>query len=407
VKRSSSSRLSPRDLVAESIASITQRPSRTALTVLGTVLGVSACIAVLGLTTTADGQVSRRFTALVATEVKVEQVSAGDDGKRDVAFPPDADRRMSELNGVRNAGVFWPLPDDLATKVRGAPNSYQDAAVPIRLLAGSPGMLRAIRPSLREGRLYDEFHDSRGERVAVLGIAAARLLGIRSLVTQPAVFVDGVPFLVVGVLDDVAREPAVLSAVVVPPGAAEQQWGAPGADTEVKMVVDTQLGAARTVARQAAVALRPDRPEAFRVIPPPNPRTLQNQIGSDLSTLFLLLAAVCLLVGMVGVANTSLVAVLERVSEIGLRRALGADRRHIAAQFAGEAAALGILGGLVGTSLGVTVVVSVAIVNQWTPLIEPWTVAAGPFVGLLTGVLGGLYPALKAARIEPVRALQR
>jgi putative ABC transport system permease protein len=173
------------------------------------------------------------------------------------------------------------------------------------------------------------------------------------------------------------------------------------------MLIATRPGAAAQVAREAAVALRPADPTALKAIAPPDPRSLRDQVTGDLGTLFLLLAGVCLAIGTIGIANTTLVAVMERVPEIGLRRALGARGRHVAGQFVAESGALGALGGLFGTAIGVVTVVSVAVARQWTPVVEPVTVAAAPLIGVVTGLLAGAYPALRASRIEPVTALRR
>ncbi|MFD0591393.1 ABC transporter permease [Catellatospora coxensis] len=127
------------------------------------------------------------------------------------------------------------------------------------------------------------------------------------------------------------------------------------------MLVETELGAAQVVAAQAALALRPDAPQRFTVVTPPDPRQLRDQVSADVGMLFLLLAGVCLLIGAVGIANTTMVAVLERVPEIGLRRALGARPWHIAAQFLAESAAIGSLAGWVGAAVGAMTVVAVAL----------------------------------------------
>jgi putative ABC transport system permease protein len=123
--------------------------------------------------------------------------------------------------------------------------------------------------------------------------------------------------------------------------------------------------------------------------------------------LFLLLAAISLVIGAVGIANTTLVAILERTGEIGLRRSLGARPRHIAAQFLTESATLGTLGGLLGTSIGVSTVVLVAVIENWTAVLNPLYVMPAPLMGSVVGLLAGLYPALRAARIEPLEALRR
>ncbi|MEV0180619.1 ABC transporter permease [Streptomyces sp. NPDC050625] len=393
-----------RDLFSEAGAGMLQRPARSVLTALGTVLGVGTFVAILGLTSTTSSQIDSRFNALTATEVTVEDAVHDPDGLIGPAFPEDADARMSRVNGVRAAGVFWTVRDDRASTVRSAPVAGGEGEA-IDVVAASPGVLRAAVPTLTEGRLYDDAMASRG-RVAVIGEGTAARLGITTLQTHPAVFIGDAPFTVVGIVQNVERKADLLLSVVVPRTSAEELWGRPGPG-EASMLVATELGAARQVAEEAPTALRPDHPEYLKAVPPPDPRGLRSGVGSDLSQLFLLLAGICLVIGAVGIANTTLVAVLERTGEIGLRRALGARARHITAQFLAESGTLGALGGLVGTSLGVLTVVGVALARHWTPVLHPGTVAAAPLVGLATGVLAGLYPAWRASRIEPVEALRR
>ncbi|MGD0554105.1 MAG: ABC transporter permease, partial [Streptosporangiaceae bacterium] len=142
------------------------------------------------------------------------------------------------------------------------------------------------------------------------------------------------------------------------------------------------------------------------VTTPPAPQTLQSQVSGDLAGLFLVLASISLLIGAVGIANTTLVAVLERTEEIGLRRALGARPRHIAGQFLSESTALGTLGGLIGTSVGVLTVVLIAASQSWTAVINPALTLPAPLIGSIVGLLAGLYPALRASRTSPLAALR-
>lgn len=399
------SRLPLRDLVSEALAGILQRPARSALTSVGTVLGVGTFVAILGLTATASSQIDERFNALSATEVNVEDVSREQNPYVPLGFPADADRRVERLNGVEHAGVYWPVELGAGTGVRAAPVGDGAGSEQIPVVAASSGVLRAADPTLEQGTLFNSWHDRTRQRVAVIGAGMASRLGIGTLETQPAIFIGEEAFVVVGIVDDVRRKPDILLSVVVPRSTAQEVWGTPRGNAQ--MLISTRVGAAPQVAREAPVALDPAHAEYFKATPPPDPKALRNEVGSDLDQLFLLLAVICLLIGSIGIANTTLVAVLERTGEIGLRRALGARGRHITAQFLAESGVLGGLGGLAGTSLGTLTVVGVAVARQWTPVLHPAVVASAPAIGLATGVLAGAYPAWRASRIQPVEALRR
>ncbi|MGW4699813.1 ABC transporter permease [Streptomyces sp. NPDC004285] len=395
-----------RDLLAEALAGMLQRPARSALTTLGTVLGVGAFVAVLGLTATASSQIDSRFNVLSATEVTVEDIAREQDEFADAAFPDDASERVERLNGVRHAGVLWTVRPRRGTAeltVAAAPVGGTGGEA-LAVVAAAPGALRAAEPRLSQGRLYDDFHTGTRQRVTVISSGIAARLGITTLETRPAIFIGGQPFTVAGIVEDVRRRPDLLLSVLVPPTTAVELWGRPVQDT--RMLVATDLGAARQVAGEAPTALRPDHPEYFKAVPPPDPKSLRSSVTSDLEQLFLLLAGVCLVIGAVGIANTTLVAVLERTGEIGLRRALGAQRRHVTAQFLAESGTLGAFGGLIGTTIGTLSVLAVALIRHWTPVMHPVVLVVAPFIGLATGVVAGIYPARRASSVQPAEALR-
>jgi putative ABC transport system permease protein len=382
---------------------------------LGTVLGVGALVAVLGLTSTATGQIGKSFDLMRDTTVTVNDVGPGPvgavggkaPGTATMDFPADTDSRLEHLNGVVSAGVWWTIPLHNPTI---APTADASAAPPedssIGLFALSPGALQAMQPTLRTGVLFNQFHQRRSEHVCLLGAAAAHLLGITRVDNRPAIFINDTAYTVLGIVSDSQSLSQTLMGILIPSSTALSAYGPPG-DAPAQALIHTRIGAAQLIAHQAPLALRPDEPNLLQAVPPPDPHSLRDQVNGDLSGLFLVLAAICLAIGAVGIANTTLVSVLERTAEIGLRRALGARPRHITAQFLTESTMLGLLGGLLGTSIGVATVLVTSVAQNWTAILQPYTVYPAPLVGAAVGLVAGLYPALRAARIEPLDALRR
>jgi ABC-type antimicrobial peptide transport system permease subunit len=195
----------------------------------------------------------------------------------------------------------------------------------------------------------------------------------------------------------------LLSSIIIPEGTARRYYGLAGPGL---VVVETKIGAAYLIADQARLALRPDDPRTLKVQVPQEPRRVRDEVQSDLNVMFLLLGGLSLVVGALGIANITLVGVMERRGEIGLRRAIGATRRHIATQFLLESASMGVIGGVVGACLGVFVVVGVAAYQVWTPVLDPAMPLLAPVMGGLIGVLSGLFPASRAAQLEPAETIR-
>ncbi len=392
-----------RDLFNEIIAGMFARPGRMILTILGIVIGLTALVATVGLSRTANNRIISQFDELVATEITVTaRPSAG--GVDPKTIPWDAPERLLRLNGVVAAGTVSDVNvGDLLVSSSPIRDPQGQTAFNLAVKAASPGLFRAIRAELAAGRFPDDGHSSRAERVAVLGPTAAERLGIVDLAHLPAIAIGDHLYLVVGILSGVGRQPDLLGSVIIPEGTARRDFGLAGPGT---VVVETQLGAATLIAQQTPLALRPDKPAILRVELPPEPRRVRDAVQSDLNVMFLLLGGLSLIVGAIGIGNITLVSVMERTGEIGLRRAIGANRGHIAAQFLLESASMGVIGGVLGASLGLMIVVAVSAYQVWTPVLDPIAPFLAPVVGGTIGLLSGAYPALRAARLEPVEAFR-
>lgn len=401
-----SPRIRRRDLVDEALAGVLARPARLLLTALGAALGLASMVATLGLAQSASGQVARQFDAIAATQISVTpRPSTGTAGEQqDLApMPWDAEQRAVRLTGVVAAGTITPLADPPLVSSVPVVDPSGESSLRLPVVAVSPGLFAAVRAEVAAGRSFDRGHDDRADAVAVLGINAAERLHINRVDRSPTVFLGTRPFAVIGIVGDVARHGELLDAVIVPQRTAATVLALPSPG---ELQIRTAPGAAALVGHQAPIALAPGAPDTMAANVPPSAAALRDRVQSEVNALFLVLGGVALLAGAVGIANVTLLSVLERIGEIGLRRALGATRRNVAAQFLMESSVVGFLGGVLGASTGTIVTLVVSRTRGWTPVLDVRFALAAPAAGIAIGVVAGAFPAWRASAIEPITALR-
>jgi putative ABC transport system permease protein len=393
------SRLLPWDLLRLATVGIRTRKLRAALSVLGISIGIASLVAVLAISETSKADLLARIEQL---GTNLLTVGPGESFFGDEAtLPAAATSRMRLLGEVESAAAVTGV--DSATVRR---SSYVPAEVTggIIVEAADPQLLATLEGEMAAGR----FIGAASERypAIVLGARAAKRLGIESLDGVVQVYVSGRLFTVVGILEPLPLVPELDNAALVGYPVAARVFGTKRNPTKIYVRAQEGETEVRAAAALLPSAADPWSPEEVAVSRPSDALEAQAAAEGAFTSLFLGLGAVALLVGGIGIANVMIISVLERRSEVGLRRALGARRRHIAVQFLGESFVLGIFGGIAGVLLGAGATGAYAAYEGLTLLVPPAAVAGGLLAACLLGGLAGLYPAMRASRLTPTEALR-
>lgn len=301
-----------------------------------------------------------------------------------------------------------PVETTSAVSVVDGVNVYRTDLVPesqsggITVQAVDINLLESLGGSVADGRFLDEA--SSNFPTTVLGSVAAERLGIREITGDQVVWLGEEWWAVIGVLDEFELSPDLDRAALVGMGAAETFLGDDNVPTSI--YVRTDPDQVDDVMNVMAATANPETPEEVEVDRPSDALEAKEAADDAFTALFLGLGAVALLVGGVGIANVMVISVLERRSEIGLRRALGATKRHVALQFLGEALLLAAVGGVGGVALGALVTTGYASFKGWETLIPSIAMIGGVAAALIIGAIAGLYPAIRAARMSPTEALR-
>ena len=388
-------RLLVADLARLAGVGVRTRKLRAALSALGIAIGVAAIVAVLGLSSSSQAGLLAEIDQLGTNLLVVTngQTFFGQTAE----LPKAAPGMISRIGPVTN------VQETGSTSA----NAYRSRLIPsintnaLTVQASSLGLPRAVGTTVAQGRYLNAA--TAQEPVAVLGAAAARRLGIDRIFPGERIWVGGQWFYVVGILKPSVLAPEIDSSVLVGFPAAERYLGFDGHPSTVYVRSRTdQVNAVHSV---LAATANPETPSQVEVSQPSNALVARAKAKSALNSLFLGLGAVSLLVGAIGVANIMLISVLERRSEIGLRRALGATKGHIRIQFLAEAILLALLGGAIGIGAGAAATAVYAGTKGWSVVVPTIAWVGGFGAALLIGAVAGLLPALRAARMSPTEAL--
>ncbi len=394
--RNDVSRLRAADLAGLAGLGLRIRRLRAALSALGICIGIAAIVGVLGITQSSESELVAQIDRL-GTNLLTVQNGRGVNGAEGT-LPQSAPAMIGHMAGVEHVSATALL----------SPSVYRTDRVPafetggIGVRAADNSLLAALDGSVLHGTYLNAATSQ--YPAAVLGFSAAQYLGIDRLDVPARVWVGGRWFVVVGILNRMPLAPEIDQSVLVGWPEAESQLGFNGYPTRIYVRAATDQVMA--VDNLLAATANPESPDQVAVSRPSDALAARIAVVSSSTTLILGLGAIALLVGGVGIANVMFISVLERRSEIGLRRALGATRGHIAIQFLAESLLLSSLGGAVGVAGGLAATAAYATLLGWSILVPPLAIWTALAAAVLIGAAAGLYPALRAARLSPTEALR-
>ncbi|MFC9971697.1 ABC transporter permease [Spirillospora sp. NPDC127200] len=386
----------PEDVLRVGAVGLRTRPLRAFLSALGIAIGIAAMVAVVGISSSSGADLDRTLSSLGTNllTVKPGTTLTGEQAQ----LPNEAEAMVARIGPVRTVSAIGIVDDAKVYRNDKIPEAETNG---LAAYAARTSLRDTIGAKLRSGTWLNAATGS--YPATVLGAKAAERLGIGRAGPEARVLVGGKWFTVVGILQPAALAPELDSAALVGWPAAMKTLRFDGHPTTV--YTRSEEESVEQVGSVLGATANPENPNETEVSRPSDALAAKKATEDALTSMLLGLGAVSLLVGGVGVANTMVISVLERRSEIGLRRSLGATRGQIRTQFLAESLLLSALGGAGGALLGVAVTAGYALSQGWPTVVPPWAVAGGVAATLLIGALAGLYPAVRASRLSPTEAL--
>jgi putative ABC transport system permease protein len=400
------SRLGLADLARVASVGLRTRRLRAGLSALGIAIGVASIVAVLGLSSSSQAGLLREIDRLGTNLLTVSkgQTFTGAEAE----LPVTAPSMIKRMPGVEREADTGLVQD---AKVYRSPLIPTAETNGLQVQATSLNLLPAIGTQVAQGRNLNAA--TAREPVAVLGAVAAERLGIDRITPGARIWLGGQWFYLAGILEPCTLADEIDASVLVGYPAARRYLnytgvygGASTLGPPSTIYVRAETDQVDTVQSLLAQTANPESPSEAAVSQPSDALTARAAAKSALNGLFLGLGAVALLVGAVGVANIMVISVLERRSEIGLRRALGATEGQIRTQFLSESILLAVMGGVVGVLAGVAATAVYASSKSWAVVIPAEAWSGGIASAILIGAIAGLMPAVRASRMPPTVALR-
>jgi putative ABC transport system permease protein len=399
-------RLSPRDGLWVASVGLRARPLRAGLSALGIAIGTAAIVAVLGLSSSSQAGLLAEIDRLGTNMLTLEagQSVTGEPSK----LPLEAPARITHLDHVQLLAHTALVKDTGVYRSRMIPVTNTGG---LEVRAASLNLLSVLNTGLAHGAWLNP--GTAREPVAVLGAAAAQRLAIDRIFPDQRIWLGGQWFNVAGILNSSPLEPDIDNSALIGYPAAQRYLGYISlvqgegkAGPPSSIYVRTDSGHEAAVQSLLAQTANPEAPNEVNVSQPSDVLTARAAAAGAFDSLFLGLGVVALIVGAVGVANIMVISVLERRSEIGLRRALGATRRQIRTQFLTESILLAVIGGVVGVLAGAAATAVYASTKHWAIVIPAEAWLGGVAAAILIGAFAGLMPAVRASRMPPTVALR-